>query len=133
MQDPKTLKTLHVTGRQEWRAWLEAHHDSETEIWLVFYKQHTGRPGIAFQDALDEALCFGWIDVLVRRLDDERYARKFTPRKPKSAWSEANRRRFAELVQDGSMTPAGHAKGPPAAAEKDSRNQDWLGRRLDRR
>jgi uncharacterized protein YdeI (YjbR/CyaY-like superfamily) len=117
MKTPVTLKTLHVITCREWRAWLAAHHDRETEIWLVFYKQHTGKPRVAYQDAVDEALCFGWIDSLVRRLDDERYAQKFTPRKAQSAWSETNRRRFAELVRDGRMTAAGQTKGPPAAAE----------------
>jgi uncharacterized protein YdeI (YjbR/CyaY-like superfamily) len=77
----KAIKTLTVRSRQEWRKWLQAHHDSETEIWLVFVKQHAGGPSLSYEDAVEEALCFGWIDSIVRRLDDARYARKFTPRK----------------------------------------------------
>jgi len=136
MKTPETLKTLQVTLPGEWRDWLAAHHDRETEIWLVFFKKHTGKACVSYQDAVDEALCFGWIDSIVRRLDDERYAQKFTPRKPKrppvqggqaalpggSNWSEANRRIFARLVREGRMTAAGLAKGPPApAAEPDER------------
>jgi uncharacterized protein YdeI (YjbR/CyaY-like superfamily) len=106
---------LEVTTRAEWRAWLARHHDREREIWLVFWKKHTGKPSLPYAEAVDEALCFGWIDSLVRRLDDERYAQKFTPRKDKSSWTDLNRRRFARLVEEGRMTPAGLAKGPPPA------------------
>jgi uncharacterized protein YdeI (YjbR/CyaY-like superfamily) len=77
----KTFKTLDVQTLEQWRSWLADHHDSESEVWLVFHKRHTGRPSIASQDALDEALCFGWVDSLIKRLDDARYARKFTPRR----------------------------------------------------
>ena len=77
----KTLKTVEARSPKLWRKWLEKHHASEVEVWLVFYKQHTGEKSIELGDAIDEALCFGWIDSLVRRLDDDRYARKFTPRK----------------------------------------------------
>jgi len=107
------MKTLHVVTREEWRAWLAAHHETETEIWVVYYKQHTGRPRISYDELVEEALCFGWIDSLVRRLDDDRYAQKVTPRKNTSKWSEPNLRRFAELVKNGRMTAAGLAKGPP--------------------
>jgi len=107
------MKTLHVTTREEWRAWLAAHHATETEIWIVYYKQHTGQPRIAYDEVVEEALCFGWIDSLVRRLDDDRYAQKVTPRKNTSKWSESNLRRFAALVKDGRMTAIGLAKGPP--------------------
>jgi uncharacterized protein YdeI (YjbR/CyaY-like superfamily) len=108
------MKTLHVTTREAWRAWLAAHHATETEIWVIFYKQHTGQPRISYDEVVEEALCFGWIDSLVRRLDDERYAQKVTPRKNTSKWSPSNLRRFAELVKNGRMTAAGLAKGPPA-------------------
>ena len=103
----KTLKTLDARDCEEWREWLARHHDSESEVWLVFYKRQSGRPSIAYLDALDEALCFGWIDSLIKRLDDDRYARKFTPRKPDSRWSTANRKRFAQLQASGRLTPAG--------------------------
>ncbi len=107
------MNTLHVTTREEWRAWLAAHHATETEIWTVYYKQHTGQPRISYDEVVEEALCFGWIDSLVRRLDDDRYAQKVTPRKNTSRWSESNLRRFADLVKNGRMTAAGLAKGPP--------------------
>ena len=95
-----------------WRKWLAAHHNSEPEIWLVFYKVHTGRPSIAYGDALDEALCFGWVDSLIKRLDDDRYARKFTPRKADSRWSTVNRKRYEALQSSGRLMPAGIARPP---------------------
>lgn len=76
-------------------------------MWLIFHKRHTGQPSIAYEDAVDEALCVGWIDSLIKRLDDARYARKFTPRKPGSRWSTANRKRHARLRASGRLTPAG--------------------------
>jgi uncharacterized protein YdeI (YjbR/CyaY-like superfamily) len=108
----KTLKSLDARHCQEWREWLARHHDSESEVWLVFYKRHTGHPSIAYLDAVDEALCFGWIDSLIKRLDDDRYARKFTPRKSDSRWSAANRKRFARLQASGRLTPAGLKRAP---------------------
>ncbi len=78
----------------------------------MFYKKHTGRSCISYDDALDEALCFGWIDSLVKRLDDARYALKFTPRKPDSKWSSSNRKRYAELRKSGRLTPAGLKRAP---------------------
>ncbi|HEV3217204.1 MAG TPA: YdeI/OmpD-associated family protein [Vicinamibacterales bacterium] len=108
----RTLKTLEVNGCHEWRKWLAEHHDAESEVWLVFYKRQTGRPSIAYHDALDEALCFGWIDSLVKRFDDARYARKFTPRKPDSKWSAINRKRYAELKASGRLMPAGVNRAP---------------------
>lgn len=110
----KMLKTLDVRTRREWRAWLRRHHDVETEIWLVFHKRHTGQPAVDYNDAVDEALCVGWIDSLIKRLDDERYARKFTPRKPNSKWSASNRRRYAALKEGGQLTPAGLNRPPTA-------------------
>ena len=78
------MKTLRVETLDQWRDWLDEHHASESEVWLVFYKQHTGVASIGYGDALDEALCFGWVDSLVKRLDDRRFARKFTPRRADS-------------------------------------------------
>lgn len=101
------MKTIEVQTAAQWRAWLAKHHDSETEVWLVFRKRHTGQASIAYEDAVNEALCFGWIDSLIKRLDDERYARKFTPRKPGSRWSTANRKRYARLQASGGLMPAG--------------------------
>jgi uncharacterized protein YdeI (YjbR/CyaY-like superfamily) len=106
------MKTFLARTVGDWRRWLQAHHDSETAVWLIFYKQHTGAASISYHDALDEALCFGWIDSLVKRLDEDRYARKFTPRRPGSQWSAINRKRFGELRADGRLKPAGAMRAP---------------------
>ncbi|MCI0360055.1 MAG: YdeI/OmpD-associated family protein [Planctomycetaceae bacterium] len=108
----KTLKTIDVPNCDAWRQWLAEHHDSESEVWLVFYKRSTGQPSIAYEDAVDEALCFGWIDSLIKRLDDARFARKFTPRKSDSRWSTANRKRYSRLKAGGRLMPAGLARAP---------------------
>jgi uncharacterized protein YdeI (YjbR/CyaY-like superfamily) len=113
LQVPATfLKTLDVKSVTAWRSWLARNHKSESEVWLVFYKRHTGQPSIEYDDAVCEALCFGWIDSLIRRLDDDRYARKFTPRKPGSRWSTANRERYARLQASGRLKPAGLKLAP---------------------
>jgi uncharacterized protein YdeI (YjbR/CyaY-like superfamily) len=106
------MKTLEVASRQEWRRWLQAHHDSEAEVWLVFYKRHTGVVWIRYEEAVEEALCYGWIDSILRRLDDRRYAQKFTPRKADSKWSSANRRRYADLAERGLLAAPGIERPP---------------------
>jgi uncharacterized protein YdeI (YjbR/CyaY-like superfamily) len=106
------VKTLAAATVAEWRQWLAKHHDSESEVWLIFHKVHTGRPSIAYSDALDEALCFGWVDSLVKRLDDSRFARKFTPRMADSRWSTINRKRYAALKAGGRLQPGGIARPP---------------------
>jgi len=106
------LETLEVRTRRQWRAWLARNHTSSPGIWLVFYKRHTGSQSMPHEDAILEALCFGWIDSLVKRLDDDRYAVKVTPRQPASRWSEINRRRWTELQAAGLLTPAGVAAAP---------------------
>ena len=106
------MKTLLVRTPDQWRDWLAGHHASESEIWLIFHKQHTGVVSIAYKDALDEALCFGWVDSLVKRVDDRRYARKFTPRRLNSRWSDVNRQRYAELEAEGRLRPPGIARAP---------------------
>jgi uncharacterized protein YdeI (YjbR/CyaY-like superfamily) len=106
------VKTFVAQTAGQWRQWLVEHHDSESEVWLVFYKVHTSRRSIAYLDALDEALCFGWVDSLVKRLDDSRYARKFTPRKAKSRWSTINRKRYAALKASGRLKPGGINRAP---------------------
>ena len=84
-------QTLYVTNPKAWRAWLKKHYRTEKEIWLVYPKKETGIPRIAYNDAVEEALCFGWIDSIVKTLDDERTAQRFSPRKPKSGYSQANK------------------------------------------
>jgi len=95
------MKTFLARTADQWREWITEHHDSESEVWLIFHKLHTGMASIAYKDALDEALCFGWVDSLVKRLDDRRYARKFTPRRADSRWSTTNRKRYAPLKASG--------------------------------
>lgn len=101
---------LYIKDRQEWRSWLEENHATASEAWLVFFKAHSRQACISYDDALDEALCFGWIDSLIQKLDEERYARKFTPRKNFAKWSQANQKRVARLIREGRMTAAGLAK-----------------------
>jgi hypothetical protein len=106
------MKTFDARTANRWHKWLATHHDTEPEVWLIFYKLHTGVKSITYQDALDEALCFGWVDSLVKRIDDERFARKFTPRKPDSRWSATNRKRYAELQAAGRLMPSGIDRAP---------------------
>ena len=108
----QTVKTFVAQTADQWRKWLDEHHDSESEVWLIFYKRHTGVGSIAYLDALDEALCFGWVDSLVKRLDESRYARKFTPRKTDSRWSTINRKRYAALKAAGRLKPGGINRAP---------------------
>jgi uncharacterized protein YdeI (YjbR/CyaY-like superfamily) len=94
-------QTLYVTNSEEWREWLKAYYKSEREIWLVYYKKATGKPRIEYNDAVEQALCFGWIDSNVKKLDEERSAQRFSPRKPKSGYSQANIERLRYLVAQG--------------------------------
>ena len=112
-QGPKAeLPELEVAGRTAWRAWLARHHASSPGVWLVFRKGAGRSESLAYEDSVREALCFGWVDSLIKRLDDERYARKFTPRKPTSKWSDSNRKRWRELKAEGRLEPAGLAAAP---------------------
>ena len=94
---------LYVTHRKEWRDWLKKHSKSEREVWLVYYKKHTGKPRIPYNEAVEEALCFGWIDSTVKSIDDDRFAQRFSVRNPKSPYSQANRERLRELVKQGKV------------------------------
>jgi len=114
---PAPIRTLEVRTRKAWRKWLEKNHARETEVWLVYYKRHTGVEGIEYRESLEEALCYGWIDSLVRRIDDDRYARKFTPRKRGSVWSPTNRKLYAELRDRGALAPPGLERAPTGRAE----------------
>ena len=106
------MNTFDARTVERWRDWLKKNHASAREIWLIFYKQHTGKASVGYMEALDEALCYGWIDSLVRRIDEDRFARKFTPRKTNSKWSDINRKRYAELAKAGRLEPAGKARSP---------------------
>lgn len=103
-------KTLYVTNRDDWRQWLKQNHDTIKEIWLIYYKKHTGKPRIPYDDAVEEALCYGWIDSIIKRIDDETFCQKFTPRKGTSQWSESNKKRVEKLIREGKMTKIGLAK-----------------------
>ena len=106
------MKTLLARTLVQWRGWLAEHHASESEVWLIFHKRHTGVASIEYKDALDEALCFGWVDSLVKRLDERRFARKFTPRRADSRWSDVNRKRYAELEREGRLKSPGIGRPP---------------------
>ena len=106
------LITLCCGTLKEWRAWLAKHHASSSGVWFVFYKRHIGQKSVPYEDMVREALCFGWIDSLIKRLDDDRYAIKVTPRQPTSKWSNLNRKRWAELKAADLLTAAGLAGAP---------------------
>src|SRR5215203_437983 len=106
------LITLDVRTRADWRRWLAKHHASSPGIWLLRHKQHTRVKSMCYEDLVREALCFGWVDSLIKRLDDDRYAIKVTPRKPTSKWSDINRRRWKELEEAGLLAAPGRAAAP---------------------
>ena len=97
-------------SRQKWRAWLDRNHLSMNSVWLVYFKKHTKKPSVTYNEAVEEAICFGWIDGKIQRIDDERYKQRFTPRRKNSIWSEINRKRAERMMQEGKMTQAGLAK-----------------------
>ena len=98
---------LYFTEREKWRRWLEENHSSVQGVWLVYYKKISGKPRIAYNDAVEEALCFGWIDGKIKRVNDDYYIQWFTPRRPGSRWSELNISRAKSLMKQGLMKPAG--------------------------
>ena len=91
-------KTLYIIKRKDWRGWLRQNYKTEKEIWLVYPKKETGKPRIAYNDAVEEALCFGWIDNIIKKLDEEHTVQRFSPRKPKAKYSQANIERLRDLV-----------------------------------
>lgn len=104
--------TLYVPDRAAWRAWLAERHRTTRAIWLISYKPETGRPSVPYLHAVEEALCFGWIDGIAKRLDGERSAQRFTPRRARSHWTELNKERARRLIAAGLMTDAGRAVLP---------------------
>lgn len=111
-------ETVYAKTRSAWRSWLAKHHAAKREIWLVYYKKGFGKASVAYGEAVEEALCYGWIDSTVKTLDTERYAQRFTPRKAGSNWSTPNLDRVKRLVATGLMTPAGAIHLPSAGAAK---------------
>jgi uncharacterized protein YdeI (YjbR/CyaY-like superfamily) len=102
--------------RRDWRAWLAENYATAREIWLVIRKKHAAKAGLTYVEALEEALCFGWIDGILKRIDDEKHTVRFTPRRKNSIWSELNKNRVATLIQEGRMTEAGLARIKEAKA-----------------
>jgi uncharacterized protein YdeI (YjbR/CyaY-like superfamily) len=96
-------RLLYVPDRAGWRAWLKDHYRSEADVWLVYYRKESGRPRVAYNDAVEEALCFGWIDSTIKKLDEERFAQRFTPRRRGSSYSQPNRERLLRLVMAGQV------------------------------
>ena len=119
---PKTKKRprsplLEVSKRSEWRAWLRRNYKTADQVWLVFYKKHTGRPRVAYNDAVEEALSFGWIDSTAVKVDDDRYAQRFTPRRPGSSYSPSNVARLRSMAAKGKIVPEVLAKVKPLLVE----------------
>jgi len=103
-------KSFHPKTRKGWRKWLEKNHAKSPGIWLIYYKKSSGKAKLVYNDAVEEALGFGWIDSTMRPLDDERFMQRFTPRKPKSGWSGLNKKRIEKMIAEGLMTKAGLKK-----------------------
>jgi uncharacterized protein YdeI (YjbR/CyaY-like superfamily) len=119
-------ETLYVTRAEEFRAWLQRHHEDKAEIWLIQYKKRTGKPSIGYLAAVEEAICFGWIDGFEKGIDAERYATRFSPRRPKSHWTPANMERARKMIAQGKMTPSGRAKLPKTDS-RDTKKDAWTG------
>jgi uncharacterized protein YdeI (YjbR/CyaY-like superfamily) len=102
-----TSPTLFFEDRESWRRWLSDFHDKEKELWVIYYKKHTKKKSIVYREALEEAICFGWIDGIVKTIDDERYMQRFTPRRARSNWSETNISLAKKLVSEGKMYASG--------------------------
>jgi uncharacterized protein YdeI (YjbR/CyaY-like superfamily) len=103
-------ETLCPTSPADWRAWLQTHHETHQSIWLIYHKKHTGVPSLTWSQAVDEALCFGWIDSQAKPIDADRYQQFFCRRKPTSAWSKVNKEKIIRLTAAGLMAPAGLAR-----------------------
>ena len=105
----KVGKTFYAKNRREWRRWLAKNHKSAPEIWLIYYKKASGKPRIPYNDAVDEALCFGWIDSILKPIDEHKYAQRYSPRRKTSGLSDMNRERVRRLIKARRMTKAGLA------------------------
>ena len=110
------MNEITARDQAEWTAWLEANHETETEVWLVYWKKASGKESIAWADAVEIALKFGWIDGLIRSIDEHRYAQRWTPRRPKSKWSLVNKNIVLRHIENGELRPMGHAAVEAAKA-----------------
>jgi len=117
---PEITKRRSFKNRGAWRAWLEKNYAREAELWVVLYKKNSGKPSVSYDEMVEEALCFGWIDGIVKAIDDAKYAIRLTPRRSGSIWSEANKKRVAKMVAQKRMTDAGLAK-----VEEAKQNGEW--------
>jgi len=127
------VKTLRVPDREGWRDWLNRNHKSEREVWLVLYKKGAGKKGASYDEAVEEALCFGWIDSIIRKVDGESYAQRFTSRKPGGNWSASNIARIDKLIREGRMTASGLAVFDAKEAEDRHMQAFEMDGLLDRR
>ncbi len=100
-------KTLYATNKKQWRSWLAKYHNKEKEIWLIYYKKSSGKKRIPYNDAVEEALCYGWIDSTVKSIDEKSFAQRFTPRRPNSVLSQTNKERIHRLIEEKKMTAKG--------------------------
>jgi uncharacterized protein YdeI (YjbR/CyaY-like superfamily) len=107
METKDGIKTYYAKSRKDWRKWLEKNHEKERSVWLILYNKGSGKPTVTYPEAVEEALCYGWIDSKANKRDADSRYQYFTQRNPKSRWSESNRARVERLVKDGLMTPAG--------------------------
>jgi uncharacterized protein YdeI (YjbR/CyaY-like superfamily) len=105
----KITKTLYITNRRDWRKWLTKNSKKEKEVWLIYYRKKSGKPRISYDDAVLEALCYGWIDSTIKGIDNQRYAQRFSPRRTKSSFSQMNKERVLQLIKEKKMTKAGFA------------------------
>jgi uncharacterized protein YdeI (YjbR/CyaY-like superfamily) len=111
------MQSLYFTSSDQWHKWLTQNHAKQNVVWLTFYKASSGRPSLDYENAVDEALCFGWIDSIIKNVDENSYARKFTRRNPGSKWSEINKSRVARLIAEKRMTAAGMRSVEQAKAD----------------
>lgn len=118
--EQKKTETFYPRSNKQWRTWLQKNHVKKQSVWLLCYKIKSGKPSITWSDAVDEALCFGWIDSIRKSVDDETFVQYFSKRKPGSTWSKINKAKIKRLIADGLMTPAGLT-----AIETAKKNGSW--------
>ncbi|MBK8698623.1 MAG: YdeI/OmpD-associated family protein [Saprospiraceae bacterium] len=119
--EKEVITSVSPASRAEWRQWLEQNHDKEKAVWLIYFKKNSGRPSVSYTDAVDEALCFGWIDSKEQNLDDISTGGYFSKRKPRSVWSKVNKEKVARLIEENQMTSEGLA-----AIEVAKNNGSWI-------
>ncbi len=120
MQEKEEIETFYPSTQTEWREWLQENHLSKQSVWLIYYKKKSKIPSLSWSEAVDEALCFGWIDSTARPIDDEKYMQFFTKRKPNSVWSKINKDKVEKLIAAGKMNQAGFE-----SIEKAKQNGSW--------